>query len=124
MVKPYSTAELEDYRKKLIALRNQMHGDVSSITETAMRKNRIDESPVSGASPIHLADAGSDNFEQEFTLSLMEAGAETLQKIKEAIRRIDDGTYGVCEDCGAKIPKKRLEAIPYASKCVKCVQNN
>ena len=99
-----------------------MHGDVSSITETAMRKNRIDEAPGGGASPIHLAEAGSDNFEQEFTLSLMEAGSATLQQIKAAIQRIDDGTYGICEDCGAKIPKKRLEAIPYASKCVKCVQ--
>jgi DnaK suppressor protein len=67
-----------------------------------------------------MADIGSDNFEQEFTLSLMENDEDTLAAIEHALERIEDGTYGACEECNGKIPKLRLEAIPYAAHCVKC----
>ena len=68
----------------------------------------------------HPADAGTDNFEQEFTLSLMENGEETLELIEAALERIESGTYGACLECGGRIPKTRLNAIPYTSHCVKC----
>ena len=55
--------------------------------------------------PIHMADIGSDNFEQEFTLSLMENDEGTLGAIEHALERIEEGTYGDCEECGGKIPK-------------------
>jgi DnaK suppressor protein len=70
--------------------------------------------------PIHMADIGTDNFEQEFTLTLMESKERTLEQIEEALERIEDGIYGVCEKCGAKIPKTRLDAIPYTVLCVRC----
>jgi DnaK suppressor protein len=70
--------------------------------------------------PIHMADLGSDNFEQEFTLSLMENEESALAHIENALERVEDGSYGQCEECGARIPKARLEAIPYTSVCVKC----
>ena len=70
--------------------------------------------------PIHMADVGSDNFEQEFTLSLMESGEETLEQIEDALERIEDGVYGVCVECTGKIPKTRLNAIPHTPHCVKC----
>ena len=70
--------------------------------------------------PIHMADIGSDNFEQEFTLSLMENDDETLEMIEEALERIEDGSYGICAECGSAIPKTRLNAIPYTPYCVKC----
>lgn len=121
-MKSLSAEELAEYKKRLLFLRDRMRGDVHSMTDSAMKKNRLDDSEAGSSTPIHLAEAGSDNFEQEFTLSLMEFGSATLQQIKDALARIDDGTYGICEVCGTRIPKKRLEAIPYASKCVKCVQ--
>ncbi len=70
--------------------------------------------------PIHLADLGSDNFEQELTLSLVGSEKEALEKIEFALERIADGSYGKCEDCGKKIPEPRLEAIPYTAVCVQC----
>jgi DnaK suppressor protein len=73
--------------------------------------------------PIHMADLGSDNFEQEFTLSLMENEEETLEAIELALERIEDGTYGQCDECGVKIPKLRLNALPYAPTCVKCAEH-
>lgn len=121
-MKKLSDKELEEYKKKLTLLRDRLRGDVHTMTDSAMKKNRLDDA-ADTSSPTQMAEAGSDNFEQEFTLSLMESGAATLRQIKEALARIDDKTYGICEDCGEKIPKKRLEAIPYATRCVQCVQN-
>ena len=70
--------------------------------------------------PNHMAELGSGNFDQEFTLSLLGSENDTLDQIEAAIERIEDGSYGQCEECGGKIPKPRLEAIPYAALCVCC----
>lgn len=70
--------------------------------------------------PTHMADLGSDNFDQELTLSLLGSEKNALDQIEAAIERIDDGTYGQCDKCGARIPRARLDAIPYASQCVQC----
>jgi DnaK suppressor protein len=70
--------------------------------------------------PIHMADLGTDNFEQEFTLSLMENEETTLAHIDAALERIEEGAYGNCLECEARIPKTRLNAIPYTPHCVKC----
>jgi DnaK suppressor protein len=68
--------------------------------------------------PIHMADVGSDNYEQEFTLGLMENEEQVLEQIEAALERIEEGTYGICIDTGKKIPKTRLNAIPYTPYCV------
>jgi RNA polymerase-binding transcription factor DksA len=72
--------------------------------------------------PFHMADAGSDNFEQEFSLDLMDSEKKMLVEINEALRRIDDGAFGVCEGRGESISKARLNAIPWARYCVACAE--
>ncbi|HWB13228.1 MAG TPA: TraR/DksA family transcriptional regulator [Pirellulales bacterium] len=113
-------AEIKVYKERLLALRSRLRGDVSQMADAALRKNRMDGGGEISSMPIHMADLGSDNFEQEFTLSLMENEEETLDLIELALERIEDGSYGVCDECGAKIPKARLNALPYAPLCVKC----
>ena len=112
--------ELKAYREQLLGLRARLRGDVTQMADSALKKNRTEGSSDLSSMPIHMADLGSDNFEQEFTLSLMETEEGTLEKIESALERIEDGGYGVCEECGLKIPKKRLNAIPFAVMCVKC----
>jgi RNA polymerase-binding protein DksA len=90
------------------------------MADAALNKRRSDANGDLSSMPIHMADMGTDNFEQEFTLSLMESEGATLEQIEAALERIEDGAYGQCEECGGKIPKKRLDAIPYASMCIKC----
>lgn len=70
--------------------------------------------------PNHLADLGTDQFEQSLSLELLSEEARELQEIDEALGRLRDGTYGRCEDCGAPIARARLEAIPYARQCRDC----
>jgi len=113
-------ADMTVYKERLLALRARVRGDVNQMADAALNKSRTEANGDLSSMPIHMADLGTDNFEQEFTLSLMESDAGMLDKIESALERVEDGTYGACEECGAKIPKTRLNAIPYATMCVKC----
>jgi len=113
-------AEMKVYRERLLALRARLRGDVNTMADAALNKSRSEANGDLSSMPIHMADIGTDNFEQEFTLSLMESEGGTLEQIESALERIEDGHYGQCEECGARIPKTRLNALPYATMCVKC----
>lgn len=109
-------AEMKVYKERLLDLRARLRGDVSSMTDAALGSEGSEASSM----PIHMAELGSDNFEQEFTLSLLATEEDTLGMIEAALERIEDGTYGICLDCGNPIPKTRLNAIPHTPMCVKC----
>jgi DnaK suppressor protein len=117
-------ADMKAYRDRLIALRARLRGDVNNMAENALAKRRSESSGDLSSMPIHMADIGTDNFEQEFTLTLMESDEGTLASIEAALERVEDGTYGQCEECGARIPKARLTAVPYATMCVKCASDS
>jgi DnaK suppressor protein len=72
--------------------------------------------------PIHMADQATDSFEQQFTLSLMENEERTLGEIDAALHRIEQGTFGCCEECQQTIPTSRLQALPYTCFCVECAR--
>ncbi len=68
----------------------------------------------------HMADIGSDAMGQEQAFLHASQGNEYLRRLNDALKRIENGTYGVCEDCDSKIPVKRLEAYPAARFCIAC----
>jgi DnaK suppressor protein len=113
-------AEFRVYKERLIQLRARLRGDVSAMAEATLHKTRSESNGDLSSMPIHMADIGSDAYEQEFTLSLMESEDDTLGMIEGALERIEDGTYGKCVECAARIPKTRLNAIPYTPLCIKC----
>ena len=115
-------AELQVYKDQLLVLRAQLRGDVNKMADAALNKSRSEANGDLSSMPIHMADIGSDNFEQEFTLSLMESDGGTLSQIENSLERIEDGSYGQCEECGMKIPKSRMNAVPYATLCVRCAE--
>jgi DnaK suppressor protein len=114
--------EIQVYKDQLLVLRARLRGDLSQMANSTLKKSRSEANGDLSSMPIHMADIGSDNFEQEFTLSLMENDGGTLEQIEASLERIEEGNYGQCEDCGAKIPKSRLNAIPYATLCVRCAK--
>jgi DnaK suppressor protein len=114
-------SELLGYREKLHAIRARLRGDVTAMAEVALRKSGIEGSD-SNAMPIHMAELGSDNFEQEFTLGLLEADEDTLSMIEAALGRIENGGFGQCVQCDGAISKARLNAIPYTPVCIKCAE--
>ena len=68
----------------------------------------------------HMADLGTDNYRRDFELGLLSDGVDVLEMIDEALQRLEDSEYGICLDCGEPIPRKRLEAKPYAKYCTRC----
>lgn len=111
-------AEVKPFKEMLIVLRAHLRGDVSALADAALAKSGRGGSM--SAVPSHIADMGSDTFEQDNTILLMNNEGETLVQIEAALERIENGAYGVCSECSGKIPKMRLKAIPYTPHCVKC----
>ena len=115
-------AEQETYRRRLTSLRARLTGDVTQLADEALRK---DGGPASGNlsnTPMHLADLGTDTFEEEMTLGLLENQEQTLEQIRAALARLDAGTYGRCEECGREIGRERLNTIPYTPHCIDCAR--
>jgi DnaK suppressor protein len=115
-----TAADIEKFRQMLVAKRNEILGNVTVMEDETLKKERSELSSM----PFHMADAGSDNFEQEFALDLMDSEKKMLVEINDALRRIDDGVFGICEGNGESIPKARLNAIPWARYCVVCAELN
>lgn len=106
---PLSKSELTHFRVLLLEKRRELLGDVGTMENEAFKSG----SNLSNM-PIHMADVGTDNFEQEFTLGLIESERKLLREIQDALGRIEDGTFGICIGTGKAIPKVRLEAVPWA----------
>ena len=113
-----SKTELIKFQELLIQKIHEILGDVDWIENESLRKSRFDDSGDLSNMPIHMADIGTDNYEQEFSLGLMDSERKLVREILDALRRIELGTYGICEGTGKPIPKARLEANPWARYCV------
>ncbi len=106
--------QYKSWLRRLLSLRRQLFGETSQLEEEALRGGEGD------ASVDHLADSASDAFEQEFNISLIESKSEALHDVDEAIRKLDVGTYGLCEECEELIPRGRLEVLPHTPLCITC----
>jgi RNA polymerase-binding transcription factor DksA len=115
-------ADFDSYRQQLLDLRSRLRGDVSHLTSEALRKTGGEASGSLSNTPIHMADLGTDNFEQEFTLGLIQNEEQALDEIAGALDRLAQGDFGHCEECHKDIPKARLQAIPYTRHCVECAR--
>jgi len=109
--------QLEQFRGLLLQKRAEVAGDVENMADLALRRNRSGVGNPGGM-PIHLADLGSDNWEQEFTLGLLANTQQLVREIDAALARIDNGTYGVCLATHRRISVARLRVKPWAKYCI------
>jgi len=112
-----SRRDVEQFRQILLRKRAEILGDVSTLHNEALNRNRQDAAGDLSSMPIHMADLGTDNYELEFTLGLIEGERSILKEIDEALERIEKGTYGFCLATGKPIGKARLKARPWARYC-------
>lgn len=112
---PLTKKQLAGFREKLLEKRRDLLGDMNAIEHTALGNGRGGSGDLM---PTHPADLGSDNYEQEFTLGLLESERTLLKEIHEALERIDEGIYGVCLGTGKPIGLPRLNARPWAKYCI------
>jgi len=114
--------ELARFKRALLDRRQELVGDMTRMGDEAMRKSRQSASGDLSSMPYHMADIGTDNYDQEFTLGMIENEEDEVRAIDEALEKIEKGTYGVCESCGCKIKKARLKFVPHARNCIECQQ--
>jgi len=110
------------FKKQLLDMAHRVKGDVDSTSEETLKAQGGEASGNLSNVPLHLADLASDQYEHEVSLSLLESKTQTLEEISEALERIERKEFGVCERCHKDIPKKRLEAVPFARYCIECAQ--
>ncbi|APW59471.1 TraR/DksA family transcriptional regulator [Paludisphaera borealis] len=122
MAASLKSEELDSYRNVLRDLRSRLRGDLNQMTDEALRRNLAESSGNLSNVPLHMADVGTENYDQEFTLGLIENEQGTLDLINEALGRIEQGKYGSCSECGEPIAKQRLAALPYARHCIQCAR--
>ncbi len=110
-----ANGDLDWFETELLERRALLMNDVKAMEEAETR----DAFPLSSLSS-HLADLGSDRAASDVSLGRRESESVEIQEIDDALERLRDGSFGICEDCGMRIPMRRLEAIPYARLCLSC----
>lgn len=122
MASTIRTEELDTFREILETLQARLKGDLDQMTDEALKRNQPESSGNLSNMPLHMADLGTENYDQEFTLGLIENEQATLDQIQDALRRIDGGRFGQCDECGNAIARARLQALPYTRHCIECAR--
>jgi DnaK suppressor protein len=110
-----TNTDLTLHRERLLALRARLLGDMTQMEDDALN----DHNTTSSIS-TDMEERGSDHADQEVTIRLLGSDKDTFEQVEAAIERIENGSYGRCEECGEKIPESRLDAIPYTARCIRC----
>jgi len=111
------------FKALLLDLRDHLIDGVNFLASDNLKRSHRDASGELSGYSLHMADAGTDTFDREFALSLVSNEQEALYEIEEALKRLDQNTYGLCGMCERPIMKARLEAVPFARLCVNCQSN-
>jgi len=120
MEKEMKAEEVAQFKKLLLSLRERLVGKVDFMQGETLKKSRQDASGDLSNVPIHMADVGTDNYERDIMIELIQNGEEGVRNIDTALEKIEEGAFGVCELCAKKINKERLKAVPYAKLCIDC----
>jgi RNA polymerase-binding protein DksA len=123
-VKKMASKDLKVYKALLLKEREKIGGGLSHIAQETLKTSQKDASGDLSGYSFHMADQASDNYEVEFSLSRASDEQDLLYSIDEALKRVMEGSYGSCSQCGKQIPKKRLKAIPHAELCIICQSKN
>ena len=118
--KKMNKKELRVFKDLLLKKKEEIVEGIEHVSADTLKKSQKEASGDISSYTYHMADVATDNYDREFSLSLGGAEREMLYKVKEALRKIEDATYGICEDCLKLITKTRLKAVPHAKLCVKC----
>jgi RNA polymerase-binding transcription factor DksA len=111
--------DINDFEQRLLAERARIMKEMGHLENTVLKVNQRDSSGDLSGYSFHMADAGTDAMEREKAFLFASAEGRALMEINEALRRLYNGTYGICEVCGEPIGRARLEAMPYARLCVR-----
>jgi len=114
--------QLDEYRRLIARRKNEILDNIDHISEDTLKKSQKDAAGDISGYTYHMADVATDTYDREFSLSIASNERQMLYELDDALKRIEEGTFGICEDCKSLISKTRLKAIPYARLCLNCQQ--
>lgn len=117
--KGYSKSELEHFRRIIMEKRKEILEELETLRATIMDSTTGEYTQENSAYSLHM-EQGTDTMEREKTFLFASREGKFLNYLDDALKRIDKGDYGFCNDCGKLIEKERLEAVPHAQLCVDC----
>lgn len=120
MKKKLTKKELTEFKKLLLKKKEEINAEIKHIAEDTLNKSQKDASGDISGYTYHMADVATDNYDREFSLGLASKDRKSLYELEDAMKRIEEGTFGVCLDCKVLIAKTRLKVVPQARLCIKC----
>lgn len=114
--------DLAEYKKLITKRKNDILDSISRVSQDTLKKSQKDASGDISGYTFHMADVATDNYDREFSLGLASNDRQFLYELEDALKRIEDGTFGICEECKSVLSKARLKALPYARLCLDCQQ--
>ena len=120
MKKKLTKKELVDFKKLVLKKKEEILDEIKHISDDTLKKSQKEASGDISGYTYHMADVATDTYDREFSLGLASNERKLIYEFDDALKRIEEGTFGVCEDCKSLIAKNRLKAVPYARLCVKC----
>lgn len=118
--KRYTQKDLQKIRRSLVETKAHILKDILKFQGDSLKNSLKDAAGDLSGYSFHMADMATDLYEREFSLQLAEAEREQLFALDKAIKRIDEGVFGLCNECGAPIKKQRIKAMPEAENCIGC----
>ena len=115
----FTKPQLKVFRQLLIVERDKFAGEIKSIAQDTSKSPREASGDLS-AYTVHMADMAADTYEREVSMNIVSSEQEVLYQIDDALKRIDEGSFGICQQCNKPITMSRLKAVPYASMCIAC----
>jgi len=118
--KKLTKKESQDFKNKILKLKEEIIAEIKHIADDTLKKSQKEASGDISGYTYHMADVATDTYDREFSLGIASNEREIMYELDDALKRIEEGDYGICEDCKTIIARKRLAAVPYARFCVKC----
>jgi len=118
--KKLTKKELHEFKKIITKRKDEVSSEIKHISDDTLKKSQKEASGDISGYTYHMADVATDNYDREFSLGLASNDRQVLYELDDAMKRIEDGSFGICEDCESIISKVRLKAVPHARLCIKC----
>jgi RNA polymerase-binding protein DksA len=120
MRKKLNRKDLTAFKKLILKFKEKILEDIKHISEDTLKKSQKEACGDISGYTYHMADVATDTYDREFSLELVSNERTLLYELDEALKKIEEGTFGICESCKLPIAKNRLRALLYARLCVKC----
>ena len=120
MKKKLTKKELNEFKKLIVKRKEDALDEIKHISEDTLKKSQKEASGDISGYTYHMADVATDTYDREFSLGLASNERKAIYEFDDALKKIEDGTFGICEECKSLIAKNRLKAVPQARLCVKC----